>query len=85
MFDETQAPYFKSLPKWLQKDIIAQRNKEIERERERDNNRQGSIDRKCTIRGYPLFPTRGDMQFPPLRNRSRRPVGDFSILGEPDV
>lgn len=81
MFDETKAPYFKDLPVWLQESIKAKRNKEIECERERDKTRERVILSKCNARGYGLDPTRGVMAYPPVR-RSRRSVGDYSILEE---
>lgn len=79
MRDETKEPYFTNLPVWLQKQIITERNREIEREQERARAREQSIMRQCDNRGYGLLPTRGDLALPPHR-RARRSVGDYSIM-----
>lgn len=83
VFDEENAPYFKNLPEWLQRDILAENNKRLLHLAEKKVVRQEVLEKICAGRGYELNPTRGEMSWPYTRRRSRRPVGDYS-LGEYD-
>jgi hypothetical protein len=80
MFNEENAPYFRDLPEWLQEDIIRENSVRLDALRKRVQRKQEEVEKITNRRGYDLNPTRGEMTWPYTRRKSRRSVGDFSLM-----